>query len=95
MNKMTDHQETPDIEVQGDQYEEEQAVLRDLANEDRLEAAIAQNELPPYCPKCDRPVEVNEIESGGNCARCHEPLEYDEYVGINSCDALRIIDGVA
>jgi hypothetical protein len=102
--KRTDHHETPDIEVQGDQYEEQQNVLRDLANEDGLEdargiseceAAIAQKELPPYCPKCDRPVDVDEIESGGNCARCHEPLEYDEYAGINSCDALRILDGVA
>ena len=42
----------PDIEVDADRYEEEQAVLADLARE-------------------------------------------DEFAGVNSCDALRIIDGVS
>jgi hypothetical protein len=86
----TGHQETVDIEVEADLYDEQQAVLRELAQE-------AENvDDSPYCPKCDRSVYVEDIESGGNCVRCHEPLDFpeDPYEGINSCDALRIIDGV-
>jgi hypothetical protein len=106
--KTVEHHETPDIEVAADQYEEEQNVLRELAQEDdgledargisecmaecaKREAAEAR----PYCPKCDRQIDPEDEMSGGNCRRCGEPLEYDMYAGINSCDALRILDGVA
>lgn len=50
---------SPDIEVEADEWEDQQKVMRDLAMED-----------------------------------LEDPFENYLYTGINSCDALRIIDGV-
>ena len=49
-----DHQETPDIEVAADQWEEEQAVLRELAQEDDgLEDARGLSECMAECARMD------------------------------------------
>ena len=34
--------------------------------------------MKPHCPKCQRSLDPEDIESGGCCHRCHEPLEYPE-----------------
>jgi len=78
----------PDIEVEADEWEEQQAVLRSLAEEE------APKRDEAYCGRCDRVVGPEDIMSGGNCRRCGEPLDFYPD-GINSCDALRILDGVA
>ena len=54
----------PDIEVAADEFEDQQEVRRQMAEEDATEEAWASMK------------------------------EGDSFAGVNSCDALRIIDGV-
>ena len=84
MTKIVEWHETPDIEVEADEWEDQQQVLRDLAAEDGLEDARGISE-------CEARIAAMEDRE--------DPFEdflmgTDPYAGINSCDALRIIDGI-
>jgi hypothetical protein len=97
---MTNHQETPDIEVQADQWEAEQEVLRELSEEDDgLESARGMSECMAGVAALE--AEWEGMNPDGTAIEDREdPWEDalhgipDPYAGINSCDALRIIDGI-
>jgi len=79
------HHETPDIEVAADDWAEEQRVLADLAAEEQRVLADAEEQ------------EEEEQRVIAEEQRFLADLDAEDaaYAGTNSCDALRIIDGVA
>ena len=77
--------ETPDIEIEADRMEAEVVALAEMnAQED---AARWEDEHQSVADEEDR-------DSGIN-TRLIDDMPEDPYAGINSCDALRIIDGVS
>ena len=96
--------ETPDIEVEADRYEEEQAVLADLAREDQIPSPGFKGgdrvvEIATGCAGRVMNVVRGEavsygvvLDDVGYVVRLEGSLKAE--VDFNSCDALRIIDGV-
>jgi len=115
--------ETPDIEIQGDEFEDQQAILKQIDDDEALEvdfkqmlsaAALVSDEAEFKFKRRDRVVDIVTGHAGrvisavkglddnnygvvldddaGYVVRLEQNLKSE--ADFNSCDALRIIDGV-